>query len=58
MNLCEDRHEPKFKIKYKSALGHHYNPVWLVCEQCYEKNHFGSDVYVQSVDVLSSKIIS
>jgi hypothetical protein len=58
MNLCEDRHEPKFKITYKSAPGHNYYPVWLVCEQCYEKRHFGSDVYVQSVDLLPSKIIS
>ena len=56
MNICEDKHEPNFKITYKSAPGHDYCPVWLVCENCYEKQHFGSDVYVQSVEKLLCKI--
>ena len=56
MNQCEERHEPKYKITYKPAKGNDYCPVWLVCEQCYDKRHFGSDEYTQSVETLSSKI--
>ena len=56
MNLCEDRHEPKFKIIYKPAKGQAYCPEWLVCEQCYDKRHFGSEDIVQSVEELSSKV--
>jgi hypothetical protein len=53
MNQCEDRHESKFKVIYKPAPGHDYCPTWLVCEQCFEKNHFGSDDLIQSVTTLS-----
>ncbi len=53
MNICEDRHETKFKVTYKPAPGNRYCPVWLVCEQCFEKRHFGSDEYVESVELLS-----
>lgn len=53
MNICEDRHELKFKVTYKPALGRRYCPVWLVCEQCFEKRHFGSDEYVESIELLS-----
>ena len=56
MNQCEDRHEIKYKITYKPAKGNVHCPVWLVCEQCYEKRHFGSDEITQSVETLSSKI--
>jgi hypothetical protein len=56
MNRCEDKHEPKYKITYKPAKGNDYCPVWLVCEPCYEKRPFGSDEYVHSVEILSSKI--
>jgi hypothetical protein len=56
MNRCEDRHEPKYKITYKPAKGTNYCPEWLVCEQCYDKRHFGSDDIVQSVETLVSKI--
>ena len=30
--------------------------IWLVCEQCYEKRPFSSDDYIQTVEILSSKI--
>lgn len=53
MNLCEDRHEPKFKITYKSVPGRDYCNAWLVCEQCFEKIHFGSDELVKSIELLS-----
>ena len=56
MNQCEDRHQIKYKITYKPAKGNVHCPVWLVCEQCYEKRHFGSDEITQSVETLSSKI--
>ncbi|MGY5143330.1 MAG: hypothetical protein ACW9XH_02500 [Candidatus Nitrosopumilus sp. bin_32a] len=53
MNLCEDRHEPTLKVTYKPAPGHDYCPVWLVCGQCFEKRHFGSDEFIKSVEPLS-----
>jgi len=56
MNQCEDRHEVKYKITYKPAKGQAYCPVWLVCELCYEKRHFGSDDITQSIETLSSEI--
>ena len=56
MNQCEDRHESKYRITYKPAKGQAYCPQWLVCEQCYDKRHFGSDDLIQSVEILNSKI--
>ena len=54
MNLCEDRHEPKYKVTYKPAKGNHNSPVWLVCENCLEnKLHFGSEDIVESVSILN-----
>ena len=41
MNQCNESHIPTFKIVYKGAKGSDYNPEWLVCEGCYEKNCFG-----------------
>jgi len=54
MNLCEDRHEPKYQVTYKPAPGQNYTPVWLVCESCLEnKRHFGSDELVLSIAILN-----
>ena len=53
MNVCEDRHEPKYQITYKSAKGGEYTPVWLVCESCMEnKKYFGSEEEIESVRIL------
>jgi hypothetical protein len=55
MNLCEDRHEPAFRVVYKPAKGQIYTPEWLVCENCLEnKRHFGSDDLVESVTPLTT----
>jgi len=56
MNRCEEKHEPKYKITYKSAKGMNYCPVWLVCEECYEKSPFSSDDYLPFVEPVPSKI--
>ena len=54
MNICEDRHEQKYQITYKSAKGSKYAPVWLVCEACMENQDcFGSKEQVESVSVLA-----
>ena len=54
MNVCEDRHEPKYQITYKSAKGGLHTPVWLVCESCMEnKRHFGSEDVIESVRILA-----
>lgn len=44
MNICEDRHEPKYQITYGGAKGSNSNPhVWLVCESCFNtKDCFNS----------------
>ena len=56
MNLCDPRHEPKYQITYKSASNYakrtHYTPVWLVCDECMQKNHFGSEDQVESMEML------
>jgi hypothetical protein len=56
MNICEDRHEPKYEVKYKPAKGNQHSPVWLVCELCLETGPFGSDDYVESITKLEKMI--
>ena len=54
MNVCEERHDPKYQITYKPAKGGEYIPVWLVCESCMEnKRHFGSDELIETVRILA-----
>jgi hypothetical protein len=54
MNICEERHEPKYQITYKSAKGGTYIPVWLVCQSCIDnKKHFGADYEIISVKTLA-----
>ena len=65
MNLCDDDHEPKYQITYKSATpkyqttlksitGEEYFPVWLVCESCMEnKNCFGSEDEIVTIEMLA-----
>ncbi len=65
MNFCEERHEPKYQITYKSSTSKYhstfesatdekYNPVWLVCESCMkDKECFGSNDEIKIVEVLA-----
>ena len=54
MNVCEDRHEPKYRVKYKPAKGGKYIPTWLVCQACLEnKRHFGDDDLILTVEILA-----
>jgi hypothetical protein len=54
MNICEEKHEPKYQVTYKPAPGGQYIPVWLVCESCMEnKRHFGSEEQIESVSILA-----
>lgn len=54
MNICEDRHEPKYLVTYKPAKGGKYAPKWLVCENCMEnRKFFGSQEIIQSVSMLA-----
>ena len=43
MNICEERHAPKYKIIYKGVRGSCYNPTWLVCPNCLENETCFSD---------------
>ncbi len=64
MNICEDRHEPKYQITYKSstpkyqavldsATSEKYTPVWLVCEDCMEnKECFGTQDDIEIMEIL------
>jgi hypothetical protein len=42
MNICEDRHTPKYVVRYKGARGSNYIPTWQVCEMCFNKECFGN----------------
>lgn len=53
MNICEENHQPKYKITYKPAKGGTHTPEWLVCESCMGKSHFGSDDDIQSIQSVS-----
>ena len=61
MNICDPRHEPKYQIVYKSAKSGnftpkntHYNPVWLVCDDCLKnKSYFGSKDQIESMEMLA-----
>ncbi len=43
MNLCEERHTPKYKVTYTGVKGSRYNHVWLVCPICLENKKCFSD---------------
>jgi hypothetical protein len=50
MNICEERHLPKYKVIYKGVQGSSYNPVWMVCPNCIEgKTCFGDKKQILSV---------
>ncbi|MFQ5781833.1 MAG: hypothetical protein ACE5GR_02105 [Nitrosopumilus sp.] len=54
MNICSDKHKPKYEITYKSAKHGTHTPVWLVCESCMEnRNCFGSDDLIESVRIIA-----
>jgi len=54
MNVCEERHDPKYQITYRPAKGGTYIPVWLVCQSCMDnKKHFGSEEQIQTVSILA-----
>lgn len=54
MNQCEDRHEPKYRIKYKPAKGNRYSPEWIVCEACFEnKKQFGNEDDIMSIEIMA-----
>ena len=54
MNVCDIGHDPKYQVKYQSAKGCTYNPVWLVCESCMEnKQCFFDKDQIKSIDVLA-----
>jgi len=54
MNICDERHEPKYHIIYKSATCGGYHPEWLVCESCMaNRNCFGSDQEIETMRILA-----
>ncbi len=53
MDVCNDRHEPVYRIVYKGAKGSDYNPEWLVCEACHEKKIFGTKDEIISIERLA-----
>ena len=53
MEICDVRHEGKYMVKYQSAKGRNYNPVWLVCESCIEnKRCFSDKTQIESIEVM------
>lgn len=54
MDVCNVRHDPKYQVKYMSAKGSNYNPVWLVCDSCMgNKRYFSDKEQIESIDVLA-----
>jgi len=54
MNLCDERHSPKYKITYRGAKNSNYSPEWLVCKICMEhKNCFGDPHQIVSIEVMA-----
>ena len=50
MNVCNDRHEPIYQIKYKSTTPGGICSEWYVCEQCFGKEEFfGSSEEIESI---------
>jgi hypothetical protein len=54
MDVCDGRHDPKYQVKYQSAKGSNYYPMWLVCEACMEnKLYFNDKTQIESIEVLA-----
>ncbi len=54
MDVCDIRHDPKYQVKYQSAKGSNYNPIWLVCDSCMEnKQCFFDKDQIKSIEVLA-----
>lgn len=50
MNSCNDRHDPIYKIKYKSLTPGGNVSEWLVCEKCFGRQEFfGSAEEIESI---------
>ena len=54
MDVCDVRHEPKYQVKYNSAKGSNYNPLWLVCDLCMaNKRCFSDKDQIKSIEALA-----
>jgi len=60
MNICEERHTPKYKVTYKGVKGRSYNPEWLVCSTCLSgKTCFGDKEQILSIiSLMENEVIS
>jgi len=55
MNICKETHAPKYKITYRGAKGHSYNPEWMVCPSCYDvKTCFGDKEQILSIIAIAN----
>ena len=53
MDICDDRHNPKYQVKYLAAKGSDYYPTWLVCETCMGKRCFSDKTQIETIEVLA-----
>ena len=53
MNTCYDKHEPVYKITYRSTQPGGRPTEWHVCDWCYEKRSFGTLEEIQSIQKLA-----
>jgi len=54
MNICDERHTPKYKVLYRGAKNSDYFPEWMVCEACIQnKNCFGDRDQIISIEILA-----
>ncbi|MHA7646912.1 hypothetical protein [Nitrosopumilus sp. S4] len=54
MNICEDRHIPKYLVTYKPAMNGQHNPKWLVCEGCLAtRKCFGDESDIEAMEIIA-----
>lgn len=55
MEICSDRHDLVYRIRYKPSTPGGAYTEWKVCELCFEKDEFGDDKTIESITVLKNE---
>ena len=54
MEICSDRHDLVYRIRYKPSQPDASITEWKVCEQCFEKNIFSDEKTIESITVIKN----
>ena len=58
MEICNDRHDLIYRIRYKPSKPGGSITEWKVCERCFEKNVFSDETVIESITVIKSGRVS